>query len=290
MQLTGALKALQSAALLNLNVGYVVPHAVLNPLTILASGAGGLISIKSSLSPDIMRSWWKNFGFEPYRTHAGSGMGGSADVLLLGRKGTAAAEKNLRKATQGKGLMADIERVTQKFGKSFAAMPTVAEKMEQFQSEVAMYVFTKKTWDALIRHNRAYTPLESTLRSQLDAVDPTIVNRIDNAIRNNVEVDSVMKEVFGDELRVDLAGALDELSTKLNTDARIISETLDAYPGLKERLADIRRIEDVDPLFTEIYSRMQDTIAERLGREVGVKVKEIMTRVGRVVLEKHYEL
>ena len=284
-QLFGALKAVQSGLLLNLNVGYVVPHLILNPMTILATGPGGFVGKSKALlqvafAPDVIREFWKKWGYDPYRSHAGSGMGGTPEVDVLGRKETLQAERNLRKETAGKGFMAGAERIAQKFGKSFAAMPKVAESMEQHQSMAAMYIYTKKTFDALIRHGRNYTPLETNLRSQLDAFDPTIVGRIDNAIRNNMDADSVMKEVFGDELRVDLAGALDELSVKLNTDARIISETLDAYPGLKERLADIRRIEDVDPLFSEIYQKMQDTFAERLGREVGVKVKEIMTRVG----------
>ena len=210
-------------------------------------------------------------------------------LTVLALKSAVSAEDVVRSKARSTSAVSRAEREINKYARDMPATYS-AEHLEKYQSVAAMYAFTKKTFDALIMHGKKYTKLEGTLKAELDAFDPAIATRIDNAIRNHYSIDKVMADIFGKDLVVDYAGALDELSSTLKLDPRILTDLFSAYPGLEERIKNIKDVKEIEPLFDEFRRGIEDTHDQRLGTEIQTRVAEVLNRVGSAKATETFRL
>lgn len=270
-RLAHVVKQAGSLLLLGLNPAYLANNAVNNVVTMAWDGLLGTMSKKERLA------YMNRFGMTTKihkafnQAEIGTPVGERIEILGAKEKGYDVGQKvrQSKRANDALQMASDLLHKSSKF--AYAAV--LSGKVEAWASEMATVRGIMEYMDRVWRPGVGFDKMPEELRIALEAVQPGLAERIENAIARGLNKEEIEREVFSNYVNPALKDVLtpDEMAM------------LDHFPGLVNEidngLRDAKTPEDIYRVFDNAITRIKNEIVAESQRKINVITQRAAVKV-----------
>ncbi|HHY89917.1 MAG TPA: hypothetical protein GYA06_13485, partial [Chloroflexi bacterium] len=262
VRLTNVVKRMQGMLLLGWSPTYAINNAINNYVTLSWDGALGFHT------PASNARFIEEMGFSPTRLRQGSGM---ADLGAVGETEIGAAIRQAQRAEDRIQMFDDLLRGTNKV-QPFVAL---SQKIEQAASHTAMVTGMREFWNRFWKAGDGFDRLPDELAAMLEAVQPGLSQKIEQAIERGKSKAQIEKELFASLERRSLREVMtaDQFAL-LDSLAPGLADDLDA------ELARARTDNEVRDAISKAQMRLVESAQERVTAAISRRIEEARQKAG----------
>lgn len=279
-KLAGAVKGVESVALLGLNITYPVRNFLNGEATMAARGAWGL------RGPGAVMRDLERMGLSPARLRSGLGIADIGDEF--GGQSIAAGLKPIQEATRAtdQGFTSRILNTIETKAGDIASMlpPTkIAQDVERWQSVRAMGEGVRQMWSQAWRPGVGFDKLPPQLEQALRAYDARLPGHIYAAIQSGFSPAEIAARVLADAPEIQLASFYDDVARATGVAPETVGRLM-AVEGLGDYLdTELAKLparptaDDVGRVFRRSRERVERSLTKLASEDTAARLEHAAT-------------
>lgn len=255
-KLAGALKGIESVALLGLNFTYPLKNFINGELSMIARGVFGLRGANAE------RELLRRANLDPARLSAGSSLADLGNDMAGGLEGGAWKAIGEARAGEPEGVAKFLDEVRSGTARITEKLPPtwVAEKIEKWQSVRAVGAGFRQMWSQVWRRGVGFDRMPAALEQGLRAIDRRLPDFIYAAVESGLNPQEIAGRILADApapvLEQFAEGAARRAGVTPETVARLL-----AVDGLGDRINQaLARGDDVGQVFDDVKGQAQQAL------------------------------